>query len=180
MEKNRWIIAGVLGLVLTAGAVTGCITTGDGQGVEALENMSELEYANWKLYISLGVSVASNRALAANLVSQADLDLAASALDLLRDQNITAGATSLIGPALEEVGLTNDEVALLLLIVEKELLERGALEWRDPVTGAVALSPRTKEILTIVAASLRAAGSVSEADVRLAEDLEAKFNGKIL
>jgi len=180
MEKKKWIAIGVLGLALGVGAVTGCVTTGDGQGIKALEEMSDLEYARWQLYITLGVKIAANRALTEDLVSASELNTAATALEILRDQTVVSGATSLILPALESAGLTSEEVQLLLLIVEQELLSRGALEWLDPETGIVALSPRTKEMLTRVADALRSATVVSAEEVIEGEALEVEFGGQII
>ena len=181
MERKNWIAVGVLGLVLSAGALTGCASMGEGeQGIEALEQMSDLEYSKWQLYITLGVKIASNRALAEGVVSADELDLAATALETLQVQTIMPGATSLILPALEDVGLTSEEVQLLLLIVEQELLARGALEWLDPQTGLVAISPRTKEMLGVVAGALRSATALSEEEVIEGEALEAEYQGQII
>ncbi len=158
MNINKWIITGVL-------VVTGCVSTDDGRGVEAIENMSELSYNNFKNFVRLGVKIAASRSLDEGLVSQNDLNAAAVAVETLRDATIVPGATSLILPALENAGLTSDEIMLILLIAEQQLLKRGALDWLDPETGLVALSPRTKEVLTLVAGSLRSAATVTQAEV---------------
>ncbi len=179
MERKKWIGAAVLALALgVGGALSGCTMLGTGEGgVQAIEEMSELEWSRWKLYIQLGTKIGANRLLAEDLVSEDDLAIAATVLDTLRDQTVVPGATSLIAPALVEAGLTNDEVQLLLLIVEQELLSRGALEWLDPDTGLLALSPRTKELLTLVADALRSASAVSQTELSQGADMDADFSG---
>ena len=52
------------------------------------------------------------------------------------------------------------------LIAEDQLLKRGALDWLDPVTGVVALSPRTKEVLTLIAGALRSVATITQAEMR--------------
>lgn len=167
MKRKKIIAPVILMLALFGGAISGCVATQDGeQGVEALESMTDLEFNKWKLYVTLGTKIGANRLLAEDVTTETELNLAATALETVRDQSVVPGATSLIVPALQEAGLTNDEVQLLLLIVEQELLQRGALDWIDPNTGVVALSPRTKELLTAVADSLRAATNISEKEMQ--------------
>ena len=66
------------------------------------------------------------------------------------------------------------------MIVEQELISRGALDWINPETGLIEWSPRTKEMLTIVANALRSAATVTNDEVEQGKQLEAQFNGKIL
>lgn len=151
------IATGVVLLALAGGAVSGCLTTGDGT-VQGIEEMTELEYAKWQLYVTLGVKIGSARLLAEGAITVAELELAATAIELIIQTPLESGTTSLILPALQSVGLTSDEVQLLLLIAEQELLARGALEGlTDPVSGIVELSPRAQELLQRVADSLRGA-----------------------
>lgn len=181
MERKKWIAPAVIVLALAGGAISGCLSTGDGeQGIEALESMTDLEFNKLTLYVTLGTKIAANRALAEGAVTEEELDLAATALETVRDSSVVPGATSIITPALEEAGLTNDEVQLLLLIVEQELLSRGALEWLDPATGLVAFSPRTKSLLTSVADSLRAAALLTEEEAQQGIELEAELGGQII
>jgi len=181
MERKKWIAPTILVLALAGGALSGCVLTGDGeQGVEFIEGMTDLEFSKWKIYIQLGVKVGANRMLEEGTVTEEELDIAAAALEAVRDEPIIPGAASLIMPALAEAGLTNDEVQLLLLIVEQELLSRGALEWVDPETGVISLSPRTKELLTVVADSLRAAELLTDEEFEQGLVLEAEYNGKII
>lgn len=181
MERKKWMLSAVLALVVAGGAISGCVTTPDGeQGVEAIESMSELDFNKWKLYVTLGTKIGANRLLAEGLVNEQELELTAAVLETVRDQSIVTGATSLLIPALEEAGLNNDEIELLLIIVEQELLSRGALEWVDPETGIVSLSPRTKELLTTVASSLRSAVLLTEDEEEQGLRLEAEFNGQII
>jgi hypothetical protein len=180
MERKHWIGPAILALALMGGAISGCVSTGDGHGVQAIEQMSELDFSKWKLYLTLGTKIGANRLLAEGAVTAEELEIAATALETLRDQTVVPGATSLIQPALREAGLTNDEVELLLLIVEQELLSRGALEWVNPETGLFELSPRTKDLLTVVAGALRSATSVTSEEVESGQQLEAEFQGQII
>lgn len=175
------VLAAVLGIGIATGSLSGCVSTGGGQGVEALENMSETEFAKWRLYISLTTKIASSRLIQNDLVKAEDVVKAAQALNLLRERPIVSGATSLIQPVLEEIGLGGSEIELLLLVVEQELLSRGALDYIDPDTGLVALSTRTKEVLLVVENALMAASEdVTQTESEQAEKLEAEFGGKIL
>jgi hypothetical protein len=175
MERKKWIIPAILTLMLAGGSLSGCITTQNGeQGIEALEGMSELEYSKLRLYIQLGVKVGGNLLLQEGAVTEEELDLAASALELVRDQSIITGTQGVIGPALEGVGLTSSEIHDLLSILELELASRGALSWINPETGMIELSPRTQEILTAVANSLRAATLVSGEEMRMYNELQAE------
>lgn len=159
MKKKKWLTSAMLVLVLAGGSISGCTSTnGSGeQSIEALEAMTDLEFNKWKLYVQLGVKIGANRLLAEEIATESELELAATVLETLRDQTIIPGTTSAISGALESAGLTNDEVQLLLLIVEQELVSRGALDWISPETGTIALSPRTKELLTVLAEALRTA-----------------------
>lgn len=171
----------MLAISLAGGVLPGCISSQDGQkAIEALENMSDLDFNKWKLYVSLGSKIGANRLLAEGLASENDLKLAATALETVRDQSVVPGTSHFIENALADIGLTNDEVKLLLIIVEQELASRGALEWIDPETGLFALSPRTKELLTAVADSLRAAANVSNEEVEQGQKLEAAFKGNLV
>ena len=175
MRKKKWIAPLILALALAGGSISGCVTTDSGeQGIEALEGMSEYQYGKWKLYIQLGVKIGANELLEDEIVTEEELDLAASALEMIMSQPVTVGATTLVGPALEEVGLNSDEIELLLLIVEQELLSRGAMDWMSS-NGTVALSPRTVEILTLVADALRAASVITEEEMQQGMMLQEEF-----
>lgn len=175
MERKKWITPLILAIALGGVAISGCVTTPNGeQSIEVLEGMSEYQYGKWKLYIQLGVKIGANELLEDEVVTEEELDLAASALEMIRDQPVTSGATSIVGPALTEVGLNSDEIELLLLILEQELLSRGAMDWVGS-DGAVALSPRTVEILTLVADALRAATVVTEEEMQTGMTLREEF-----
>lgn len=177
------VLAVVLGVGFATGSLSGCVSTGSGQGIVALESMSEQDFSKWRLYISLSTKIAASRLIANNLVSADDVNKAVSALTLLRDQPIVEGATSFIKPVLEQVGLAGSEIELLLLVVEQELLSRGALDYIDPQTGLVSLSPRTKDVLTVVVNSLTAAATETAppaTEVKKATELETEFGGKII
>jgi len=157
-----WIAPAIAGILLMGNAA--CVTTGDGQGIEAVEQMNDLDFSRWQLYIQLGVKIAANRALEEGLVTEEELDLAATALETATTQSLAPGTGTLIGPLLSDSGLNNDELTLILLIVENELLARGALDWINPDTGVMGLSPRTQIILNTAAGSLRAASVVTETE----------------
>lgn len=179
MDIKKWITPLALIAVMGAASISGCATDGP-KGIQALEQMSELDFNKWKLYIQLGVKIGANRLLAEGTVTTQDLEIAAGAIETVRDQTGVPGTKSFIQVALKDSGLTNDEVELLLVIVEQELLARGALDWINPETGVIEWSPRTKDILTLVADSLRSATIVTEQEVRQGDSLEAEFKGKIL
>ena len=175
MERKKWIIPALLTLMLTGGSLGGCITTQDGEkGIEALEGMSELEYSKWTLYMSLTVKIGGNLLLNEGAVTEEELDLAATVLEVVRDQNAVVDTGTIFGPALEEVGLTKAEIQDLLMIVELELRSRGALDWTNPDTNMLELSPRTKELLTTIADSLRAATVISGEEMRTYDGLQAE------
>lgn len=180
MDMKKWIVPLALIAVLGTACLSGCASTDGGKGVQALEQMSELDYNKWKLYIQLGVKIGANRLLAEGSVTAQDLEIAATALETVRDQTGVPGTKSFIQDALKDAGLTNDEVELLLVIVEQELLARGALDWLNPETGVIEWSPRTKDLFTLVAGSLRSAAIVTEQEVRQGTSLEAEFQGKLL
>ena len=165
MDKKKLIAPITLALVLGIGAISGCVSTGEGQGIEMLEEMTDLEYSKWKMYLQLGVKIGANRLLEEGLVTAEDLELAAVALETLRDQNFMPGVESAVSQALADAGMTNDEVTFLLVVMEQELKARGALDWINPETGILELSPRTKELLTVIANALRAAGTVTSGEV---------------
>jgi hypothetical protein len=173
--KNTFAVL-MLCLCLAGGIVasSGCTTT-NGNGVKPLEQMTELEYSKWKLYIQLGVKIGANRLLEEGVVNHEQLEIAAAAIDGIKGEPVAGGAKSLIVPALRKAGFSNDEVEFVLLVAEQELLARGALEWLNPQTNVFELSPRTQEILTIIAASLRTAGTVTPEEKTQASGMKADF-----
>lgn len=170
--KNLFIVL-VSCIALSSGLVS-CATT-NGNGVKPLEEMTELEYSKWKLYIQLGVKIGANRLLQEGIVTQDQLGIAAAAIDGIQGEPVTGGIKSLIVPALRKAGFENDEVEFILLIAEQELLARGALDWLNPETNILELSPRTKEVLTIVANALRTAGTVTPTEKTQASSMNADF-----
>lgn len=176
MNRKQIIGPVILALLIGIGAMSGCVSTDDGeQGVEALESMSDAEFNKWQLYITLGTKIGANQLLEGDLVTEEELAIAATTIETVRDQSVVPGATSFIVPALQDAGLNNDEIELLMLIVEQELLARGALDWVDPDTGVVDFSPRTQEILTSVANALRAASVVTDEEVQQGMTLEESY-----
>lgn len=159
MKKFLAILCTALFMILPA-----CSTLADGtHGVKPLELMTDMEFNKWKLYIELTTRVGATRLMEQGAISPAELTMAANAIDNIKNQPVDAAAGALIVPALQNAGFTNDEAMLVLLIVEQELLARGALRWINPDTGQLDLSPRTEEVLHVVAtALLSVAGAVSE------------------
>ena len=176
----KWKAIATLSIVgvLAVGAISGgCLTSGGGQGIEALEQMSPAEYDNWKLFITLGVKVGARRLLDEGIVSLTDLETAAEVFDGVASSEILPGATSLLEGPLEEAGFTNDEAKLVLLIVERELLARGGLSGvLDPESGLLHLAPRTQEILKLTATSLRSVTTITPDEFRQAEQMHADFS----
>jgi len=158
---------------LSSGFVS-CVNTGGG-GVKQIEEMTELEYSKWKLYIQLGVKIGATRLLQEDLVTHDQLGVVAAIIDGIKGEPIAGGVKSLIVPALRKAGFDNDEVEFILLVVEQELLARGALEWLNPETNVFELSPRTQEVLTIVANALRTAGVVTPVEQAQATEMKADF-----
>lgn len=162
-------------LMLSMASMTACTSTGNGNGVKPLEQMTELEYSKWRLYIQLGVKIGASRLLLEEVVTREQLDLAASAIEAIKGEPLQDGAQSLLMSALRNVGFNNDEVEFVLLVAEQELIARGALNWINPVTNALELSPRTLEMLTIIADSLRMAGNVTATERANADAIGANF-----
>lgn len=178
MNWKKIATLGIVG-VLAIGAISGagCVSTGGEHGIEALEQMSDLEYNNWKLYISLGVKVGARRLLDEGIVSITDLTVASTVVDSVATSPIVPGATSLLEKPLEDAGFTNDEAKLVLLIVEQELLARGGLSGvLDPETGVFKLAPRTQEVLQLVASSLRSVTEITPEEFQRAAELNADFS----
>jgi len=180
MNRSKYIGPAVLALILAGGALSGCASTDSGQGIEAIEQMSELDYNRWSLYVQLGVKIGANRLLEEGVVTEDELEITAVALETIRDQDFVPAGSSLVQTALQDVGLTSDEIELLLLIVEQELTARGALDWVNPDTGMVELSDRTEALLTMVADALRSATLVTDTESEQGQVLEAEFQGKLI
>lgn len=159
---------------------TACHSTGSGSGLKPIEEMSDVEYSKWQLYIHLGVKVGANRLILEKVISKEDLLKIASVIDGIRDNTLTNAGGSLLAPALQKAGFTQTEVELLFTVVEQELIARGGLKWVDPATGTLALSPRTKSLLTVIASALKTAGQIEAIEEVGAKSLEAEFNGKIV
>lgn len=174
MNRKKWIAPAVLVLALAGGAISGCITTDNGQGIEVIENMSEKQYNKWRLYLQLSAKIGANRALSEGVVTEEDLGLIAEAIRQAANDPVVPGASSILLPILEDFGLSQDEAGLILLIVEQELLSRGALEWVDPETGTIGFSPRTKELLNTIADAIDSAAVLSEEEIQTGAELGIK------
>jgi hypothetical protein len=94
-KKMKKFVPILLMLALFSGAISGCMSTSDGeQGIEALEAMTDVEYNKWKLYLQLGTKIGANRLLASETVTEGELELVATTLETVRDQSIVPGTTS--------------------------------------------------------------------------------------
>lgn len=171
VNKQIFAILGILSVI----AIGSCIACQSNGSIKPLEEMTELEYSKWKLYIQLGVKIGANRLLKEQVVTTGELGTAAAVIDGIKGEPVTGGIKSLIMPALAKAGFQNDEVEFVLLIAEQELLARGALDWINPETNVLELSPRTVEVLGIISASLRSASVVTEEEASSAAELNANF-----
>jgi hypothetical protein len=183
MERRNIVAPAILAAILLGGAsISGCVSTSTGQGIEAIETMTDADYQRFVLYLQLGIKISANRALAEELVTVEDLELAAEALVLIRDGSVVSVAgEGLIAAGLTEVGLTNDEIFLLLEILELELQQRGGLDLTDPVTGQIMLTSRTEDLLTIIADTLlESTQPVTEQEIEEGMTLQEEFNGQLI
>lgn len=150
MKKKIWASLLLVCGLMAAPNLSGCVSTQDGQqGVEFIENMDDVSFDRWQLYVSLTVKIGANRLLEEGIVTADELLLAADVMEAAQAANVPVGAVSLLEPLFIEVGLNNDEMLLVLLIVEQELLSHG-------VSLDTNLSLRTKAVLQGAANAIRA------------------------
>lgn len=175
----------LLGMMLLAATVSimspACVAVGDdGPQVITLEEMADEDYARWQLYVTLGVKIGASRLLEEGMIDQIDLTIAATVLEAIAGDGVLKGTTdSFIIKSLQEAGLRSDELELVLLIVEQELLAKNALGPIDPTTGMSPLSPRTQEMLRLVASSLRSASVVTDEEASTARTMNADFSSVV-
>jgi hypothetical protein len=176
MKLKVWWLSLLMATIPVAMTATSCTSTSGGQqGVESIEDLSEEEYQRWKLYIDLGVKVGARRLLTEGAVTKKELKTAATAIRAVANGPVQAGTESILRSALEDAGFTNEEAMLIILIAENELKSRGALEGVLNGEGLVTLSPRTKEILNVIADSLEAA-RVTPTEQQIFEELHQSYN----
>lgn len=186
--KKTWIfptvLVAALGISLATASLSGCVSTGDGQGVVMLEEMTQPQFNKWRLYIGLSTKVIASRLVSEGLVTPEELAKAAEALTIVRDGLATpeGSATSLLLPALEKVGLKGSEIELALLVIEQEILQRGVIPFLDPVTGTYTFSPRTKDLLDSMINSLNAAATspVTPGEGEQASKLQSELDSQLL
>lgn len=156
MKRKNLIGTAVLAVLLGMGSLSGCVSTDDGtQGIETIESMSDVQFAELQNYLTLGLKITARRLLDDGAIELDELSMTATALETVRDKPVVKGATSLLVPALQESGLHSDEIELLVLVIEQELLSRGPFELSVAADGTFNLSPRTQALLTSVANALR-------------------------
>ncbi len=98
MKAKYWIALGIAS-VITIGALTGCVGTPDGgQGIEYIEEMDDLRFEEFKLFLQLGVQIGARNLVAEGVVTQVDLDLAASALDIVCNEPVVDTARGVLTP----------------------------------------------------------------------------------
>lgn len=184
MEKKQLITPAILAVMLLGGAsISGCVTTDEGQGIESIEAMSEADYQRFMLYLELGVKIAANRALEDGLVTEQELRDTSDALLLITHADaLPAAGTGVFATALKEMGVSNDEVLLILDIVKLELQQRGGMDFIDPVTGEIDLTPRTESLLLMLAETLVEVTleEPTAEEVEQGKMLQQEFNGMMI
>jgi hypothetical protein len=149
MKFLGWLLAGVLSLG-TVMMGTSCVTLDDGnQGLESVEEMTEDEFIELKVYVQLGLS----QALKAINADPADLQEAADLVRQVTTTPVDDDVTLFITSALQEAGFQNEELMLALLLVETELLGEVFLDYVN-VDGTLKLSERSEELLLLLADEL--------------------------
>lgn len=147
-----------------------CITTEDGK-VIALDSMSQADYDKWRLYVSLGVKIGTNRLVHDGVIDRAKLEQVADRIEETVKNPVLPGTKSLLRPILEDTGLLEDEITLVLLVAENEIIGSGGLN-----DYTIVLSPRAKEVYLLIAGALRASEVVTEEELRMSEELGREFD----
>jgi hypothetical protein len=148
-----------LTVAISSFTLTSCPSTGQGAGLTAIENLSEQDFNKWKLYVQLGVKIGANRLVEENKTSQEELVKIADCLDMILSQPLSVIGQNLLQKALQDSGIKNDELALILAIAENEILARSGYVYTTE-DGLVNLTPRTRDLLLGVSNALRMAGKV--------------------
>lgn len=130
-----------------------CIGPGNAP-VKPFEEMSQTDYDKWKLYVELGVRIAAHRTVQQGIVTTEQLNSLATSIEIVVNEPVTTFGESVLEKALQNSGLSNDEIRLVVLIAENEIMSRGGYH---VITdgGLIKLSPRTKEILLTVVSALK-------------------------
>ena len=132
-----------------------CISTGDGQSLASLEEMTDVEFSRLQLFVSLGVRVGANRLVTEGVVDPLILNVVADVVEEVATSTSIVGSVSeVLAARLVGLGLTADEIQLLFLLAEQAIAERGGFTFID-VDGQSLLSERSQSILLTIAAALR-------------------------
>lgn len=184
MEKRQFVTPAIIAVMLLGGAsISGCVTTDEGQGIESIEAMTEADYQRFMLYLELGVKIAASRALEEGVVTEQELRDTSDALLLITHADtLPVAGGGIFATALKELGVSNDEVLLILDIVKLELQQRGGMDFVDPVTGEIDLTPRTELLLLMLAETLVAVTieEPTEEELEQGKMLQQEFNGMMI
>lgn len=167
---NVLLVLGLVALPVTGIALSGCVATDGEQGLQTLEQMSEIDYRRLKLYSTLGVKIAAHRLVAEGTVSAEDLVTAADLLSSIKSTPILGGAEFLIEELLASGGLDSVEVEALVQIVVFELQARGVFDLLA-LDGTIVLAPRTEDFIDSLIAAVRSAGVVSAGELEEARSV---------
>lgn len=167
--KKLLVILGLLLPVAILPAISGgCTTTPEGQqGIQGIEEMSDVDFNRLKLYSSLGVKIAASTLVAEGEVDPNDLDTAADVLEDIKVTPVLGSAELLIQTLLAELDtpLTDESVEALLEIAVFELQAQGILDSLNP-DGTLNLTPRTNELIDVLVDALRAAADTPVEELR--------------
>lgn len=151
---KRTILA-ALALVALAGAVViggnGCAST-----EQRLNEMTETQYQTWVQVTTLASKVTARRLVEEEVIDADDLDLLAGVAEAAATGNFTEPASDLLGPLLEEQGIYQEEIQLVLLLVQQAIQDRGGFDFVTNEDGTYSVGPRTAGLLNAAAAGLRA------------------------
>lgn len=147
------------------GGIQSCILTPDGGGFETIENMTEVQFNRWILGLQLTTLLSARTAINNNWTTQEDLNVAASVIDAIKDQPIILVTEQAFREYLMSIGLTNMEATAIVMLIRNELVNAGILSFMDETTGQLLLTPRTEQILTLLADALRNATVIQQTQV---------------
>jgi|APGre2960657404_1045060.scaffolds.fasta_scaffold07590_7 hypothetical protein len=143
--------------IFSLATIPSCHSSANGNGLTAVEDLSENDFNKWKLYVELGVKIGANRLIEEQKVSREELTKVSDAMDLVLTQPATTVGQMLLQKALIDSGIHNDEIRLILAIAENEIISRSGYQYVN-LDGIVNLTPRTRELLMAISFSLRTAG----------------------
>lgn len=179
METNRkrLITFGLLAL-LAIPAMSGCVLTGTGQGIENIEEMEEADYQRFRMYLRLSVKILAERLLVEEVVTSDELDNVATVIALAGHAPITGAIDSLIADTLTDSGFTGSEIMLIAVLIDDQLFGEGRFGTFVSPDGTLFLSDRTAELLLDVGISIAEVSvgkSVTDAETQQHKNLSTQF-----